>query len=534
MSSPDLARHAGELTSLSDRLHLLLFVRLFLGSVVLLAAVVLPKLELSDLVLASAVIYLGSTLLAEGIHRLYVKWTKRRGLTLVNGMLMVDGVYIALVLAGSGPSRAVFMFLAYAHIVSITLLIGFRTGLKIALWQSILLITTFYAGLAGLLPLELLPQTVGDRRLNNSLEVAQAMALLLVAMVTAGFGGLNERELRRRKGELTIIADLSAAVEKTRRPSQILRALVEVTINSLNCNRAVAICSHGGKLVVVDHRGESPTVDSDTLYSFGGAVTKAAETSEPVLLKRLDATSDERLLALMPNALNVSLIPLVAEGEVLAVLVAEWGDQRRRRVTRPMIALLMNVAGRVALSLSNTFLLAEVQRLASVDGLTNLPNRRTFNQAIEREVARARRTGNPVSLVMLDIDHFKAVNDNHGHQMGDTVLAESAAGVLGACRGEDLPARYGGEEIAVIMPNCSAQQALAAADRIRVALSNANVALSGITASAGVATFPINADSPMSLIASADEALYESKENGRDCTTISRTVVGVPAAEIRA
>jgi two-component system cell cycle response regulator len=238
-------------------------------------------------------------------------------------------------------------------------------------------------------------------------------------------------------------------------------------------------------------------------------------------VKALDPNVDSVLMNQLPNASNVSAIPLVAEGETVGVLVCSWGANNKRRITQPMIDLMSNVAGRVALSLSNTFLLAEVQRLASVDGLTNLPNRRTFNQAIEREVSRAQRNGQPVSLLMLDIDHFKLVNDQYGHQMGDTVLAESAAGVMEACRGEDLPARYGGEEIVVIMPNCSADQALEAADRIRRALGDANVALPGTHASGGVATFPTHADDVAGLLAAADEALYQSKENGRDRCTLS-------------
>ena len=240
-----------------------------------------------------------------------------------------------------------------------------------------------------------------------------------------------------------------------------------------------------------------------------------------MLIRNVEGVGDELLRASLQDGANVAVIPLVAEGIPVAILAAEFGQSNKKRVTRPMIDLLSNVAGRVALSLSNTFLLAEVQRLASVDGLTNLPNRRTFNLTLEREFTRARRNGTPLSLVMLDIDHFKSVNDNHGHQMGDQVLAESASGVIDACRETDLPARYGGEEIAIIMPNCGVDEAFEAANRIRMALGYANVTLPDTHASGGVATFPQNADNIESLLAAADEALYFSKETGRDRMTLS-------------
>lgn len=512
---------SSELTPLTDRLTLLLVIRLFMACVVLFTSAILPDVPLDETGVLAARVYVALAIGFELAHRLLVRYTQWRWLIIVNAMLMIDGVFVAAVLAGSGQSRSAFIFLAYVHIVSVTLLVGFRTGLKIAVWHSVLLLSVYYLVLAGWLDDTLSPDQIIDRGLSNELSVASASALWLVAIVTAIFSSLNERELRRRKGELTIIADLSSIIEQTRRPSEILEALVETTTSKLGCERAVAICAHAGSIVVVGASAGLPTLKGESLQSLGGSIAQAASSASPVLIRRINPQTDRELSEVLPDASNVAVIPLIAEGDAIAVLAAEWGNSNKRRVTRPMIDLLSNVAGRVALALSNTFLLAEVQRLASVDGLTGLPNRRTFNQAIEREVARSQRSGVPVSLLMLDIDHFKSVNDNHGHQMGDTVLAESAAGVMSACRNEDLPARYGGEEIVVIMPNCSTEQAYAAAERIRKALSAANNTLKGVHASAGVATYPTNATDVQSLLAAADEALYHSKENGRDRTTVA-------------
>lgn len=513
----------GDFTNLADRLSLLLVVRLGMAAVVLITSFVLPSLGLDEKAITVAQAYIGISVFVELLHRYFTKRRRRRGLLFVNVMLLVDGAFVAAILAYSGDARSTFIVLAYAHIVSVTLLVGFRTGLKMALWQSMLLLTVYYLGLANVIPEANADIAGGNHKLGQQLEVAQAIALWVVAICTAVFGSLNERELRRRKGELTIVADLSAEIEQTRRPSEILQALVDASIDRLQAEQAVAFTAHAGSVIVAGGHEGATAIHTESLTSLGGVVEKAFHSQKPVLVKALSPQDEPRVCEYLPGASNISAIPMIAEGECVGVLVASWGNHKRR-ITQPVIDLMSNIAGRVALSLSNTFLLAEVQRLASVDGLTGLPNRRTFNQAIERELARARRNSQPVSLLMLDIDHFKSVNDNHGHQMGDTVLAESAAGVMEACRGEDLPARYGGEEIVVIMPNCSVEEAFAAGDRIRRALGDANQTLPGTHASGGIATFPNHADDVVGLLAAADEALYFSKENGRDrCTLSTRT-----------
>jgi diguanylate cyclase (GGDEF)-like protein len=122
---------------------------------------------------------------------------------------------------------------------------------------------------------------------------------------------------------------------------------------------------------------------------------------------------------------------------------------------------------------------------------------------------------------MFDIDHFKSINDTHGHQMGDEVLKKVAATLAEGCRDFDVAARYGGEEFVAVLPSCSAKDSLVVAERLRRAIGEADNPVP-ITASAGVATFPTHAADPERLIAAADEALYESKRAGRDRVTRSR------------
>jgi two-component system cell cycle response regulator len=125
---------------------------------------------------------------------------------------------------------------------------------------------------------------------------------------------------------------------------------------------------------------------------------------------------------------------------------------------------------------------------------------------------------------MVDIDHFKSLNDTHGHQAGDEVLRNVAAALSCECRDFDTPARYGGEEFAVILPGCGPEEAAEIAERLRRSVSAAP-SIVPITASAGVSTYPSHAGDADTLVRAADEALYASKHAGRDRTSVSR---GVP------
>ena len=156
----------------------------------------------------------------------------------------------------------------------------------------------------------------------------------------------------------------------------------------------------------------------------------------------------------------------------------------------------------------------ELERLASTDSLTGLPNRRVWEDALPRELARSTRSGAPVSIAILDLDCFKAYNDEHGHQAGDLLLKELAATWPGELRDTDLLARYGGEEFALLLPDCGAADVRPVVDKVRAG------APAGTTASAGAAVWD-GVEEAEELIRRADEALYEAKRGGRDQTVVA-------------
>jgi len=182
---------------------------------------------------------------------------------------------------------------------------------------------------------------------------------------------------------------------------------------------------------------------------------------------------------------------------------------------------VLSVADSRAVALRLDAALREQERLAVTDGLTGLYNRRFFEEVLRLEADRATREGGQLALLVVDLDHFKRVNDAHGHQSGDDVLAEAAARLQRGLRDCDVLARYGGEEFVIILPGADAETALEVAERCRLSLGGAPVRVhSGarlhLTGSFGAACLPGDAQDVDTLVRLADRALYVAKEQGRD------------------
>jgi diguanylate cyclase (GGDEF)-like protein len=221
------------------------------------------------------------------------------------------------------------------------------------------------------------------------------------------------------------------------------------------------------------------------------------------------------------HALAVPMRALVAsaEPEYLGVLSIA---RRAHAFSREEGELLEYLAGQAIVSIENASLHETVGRQAVTDELTGLANARAFRSILDREIERSRRFQSPLSLVMLDLDDFKQVNDRHGHQQGDEVLASVAAVLREHSRDIDAPARYGGEEMAVVLPQTDSAGAALLAERMREAVERVRVRnVSGaaplrVTASFGVASVPESAVDYDDLVAAADAALYRAKRGGKN------------------
>jgi two-component system cell cycle response regulator len=227
-------------------------------------------------------------------------------------------------------------------------------------------------------------------------------------------------------------------------------------------------------------------------------------------------------------------VPLKSSGTVIGVLDL-YGSTASGGFDENDLATIRTFASQATVAVDNVLLHEEAQRLSITDGLTGLWNYRYFTMTVSKEIERAARFSRPLALVMLDLDHFKGVNDTFGHQRGDTVLIELAGRIRAEVRDVDTVARYGGEEIVVVLPETDEAGAAQLVERIcnsvrRKPFGEPGIPPVHLTVSAGVAVFPVHGLAASVLLARADEALYSAKRAGRDTWRMS---AGSPSTSVR-
>lgn len=207
-------------------------------------------------------------------------------------------------------------------------------------------------------------------------------------------------------------------------------------------------------------------------------------------------------------------VPSLVGGEVIGSVLVEHCDALDEDAQRRVVESVSQSAP--VLANLRTLVIAEAR--AATDALTGLPNRRAVDDTLRRMVAQAGRRLDPLGVILLDLDHFKRINDLHGHDAGDDVLAGVGEILRGQIRAADFAGRYGGEEFVLMLPNTDSDGALLVAEKIRLALKQLTVpgTLDAISSSFGIALLPSHATDAETLVRCADRALYKAKERGRD------------------
>ena len=222
--------------------------------------------------------------------------------------------------------------------------------------------------------------------------------------------------------------------------------------------------------------------------------------------------------------------PLWAEGRIIGILYVD--DFVPRNFKPREISLLSLLSTIAAMAIDKTRMLESSRLLAITDELTRLYNHRYFLQQLSNEITRAKRYNRPLSLMMLDIDHFKDYNDTYGHLKGNEILKGLAGMLKEVSREVDIPARYGGEEFTIIMPETDRKRGRILAERLRKVIAahpfqhREKQSQGRITVSVGLATYPDNAATSFALIETADKALYEAKRGGRNRVCVSSIKAG--------
>jgi diguanylate cyclase (GGDEF)-like protein len=227
-------------------------------------------------------------------------------------------------------------------------------------------------------------------------------------------------------------------------------------------------------------------------------------------------------------------IPLIAQGEVLGLACLQPGEGRALQAGEDVLANA--VCEQISLTLSNIRLREALRQLSIVDPLTGLYNRRYMDETLHRELSRALRKSTPLSLIVLDIDHFKKINDLFGHDAGDAVLRSLAVQLKREVRESDVACRFGGEEFVLILTECDRSAALAKAQKIADDVRQLDVrygsqAIGRITASFGIATFPEDGDNAEAILKAADQAVYVAKNCGCDRVVYGRRAASIAPVE---
>ena len=373
-----------------------------------------------------------------------------------------------------------------------------------------------------------------------------AVTIGVITLSKLGLDGFGPEDLRL----LTILADQAAtAVEsarllgRTQDLAQELRRLLDMSADlstSLDPHQvADLIAGHMARAMGVDEcaisywdrptgRVESlgyyPPTSADEIEPYFDisrypTTLRVLEQQEVVLIDADDPTADQAEVELLraDGHRALAMLPLVAKGQSIAL--AELFSTSAITWNTELLELVRSMANEAAMALENARLYEDARKLADRDPLTGFFNHRFLHDRLGEEVVRTQRARHPLSVLMLDLDDFKLVNDTFGHLFGDRVLTWTADLIRSTLRASDIPARYGGDEFAIILPETAADEARSAAERILEAFrEHAFVGEQRgpvpIGLSIGVATYPTDGRYATDLIAAADRALYRVKREG--------------------
>ena len=506
-----------EYTALSERMGHLLVLRFAMGAIVVAWAALRPEsvgIEFAAL-LGGTIAYLAGSTAMELVRRR----TERFGYALLTTLLLLDGLYLAYAMYGTGGTQSPIRFLVYLDLVAVSLLASYRTGLKIALWHSLLLFVMLYAQAAALVPpIEVTPGVAIE---FDRMPVLNVTSFWLFAIATSVFSALNERELRQRRADLQSMVEVGGRLDDVGDPLEQSRIVLDGLVEHFDFRRGMVLGASEGRVIplathATDHVSTT-AVDPDFI------IIRAWDRHEILAVKKLDADRDPFLTAAMPGARNLLVAPMIADGRPVGTIVVEHSPRSRRLpgVERRVASMVARFASMAALNLRNAVLLRHVQDLAERDALTGAANRRMFHLSLERVLASSemRDRDRVTTVLFIDLDDFKIVNDTRGHAAGDALLVAVTERISSLVRGTDLVARLGGDEFAILTedrPDLARSKAMA--ERLVTELRAPYIIGDTpvvITSSIGIASARDVVDGAADLVRNADVAMYMAKANGK-------------------
>ena len=329
--------------------------------------------------------------------------------------------------------------------------------------------------------------------------------------------------LRRRWSRADTLAEMIRAVNTSLDPERVAEALVARATEWVPAPSWLVLArDDAGETRRMVARSLPPSLDS------GAALVGAWVMRTGEVFCSNDVSADRRLARGAGTPAASVGLPLGSRGETIGALVAidRAPSAREPRFDRVTLAVLRAALEPGAIALDNALRMQRAEALSVTDDLTQLYNSRYLSQVLRRETKRASRSGRPLSLLFIDLDGFKSINDSHGHLCGSRALVEAAGVIRASARETDIVARFGGDEFALVLPDTGSDGAVFVGERIREKIAawsflRADGLDISLTVSVGVATLPDVAASAEQLIQAADEAMYAVKDRGKNGIHVS-------------
>ena len=334
------------------------------------------------------------------------------------------------------------------------------------------------------------------------------------------------QELQEQIRALNDLIDVARTSVSTIELDSLLKAILDsaMRFTAIPAGSVALYDNRSGDLTLRAHSGLSRDFVARSIWAVtpGGLTDRLLQHDEILFVedtRQVDYFNNP--LAVKEGIRSLICIPLVTKGSIQGVLYLD--DFVPRQFDKDRMKLLSVLASFAAMAIENAKLHQETFQMAITDALTGLYNRRYFEQMLPQELERADRYQQSFGVLMIDVDNFKSFNDTYGHPMGDRILATIAASIVKALRSVDFAFRYGGEEVAVILPETTERSACQVAERIRKrVVKDTNKLMRGtlkepVTVSVGVACYPADGMDADVLVSRADDLLYLAKGAGRNC-----------------
>lgn len=350
------------------------------------------------------------------------------------------------------------------------------------------------------------------------------LLLILADQAATAFAGATQvAETRRLATELRQLLDMSSALSRSLNPVEVANLMAEHLARAVGADQAqISDWDRAGdRLRTLGCYPPSLRDSLDDFYGLEGfPMTRGVLVDGSIaVVDAEDPGADPAEVALLrgEGMRGLVMLPLIAKGEAIGLV--ELTSHGRPTSDASQITIARTMAHEAAMALENARLYQTARNLADRDPLTGYFNHRYLHERLSEEVVRAVRTRRPLSVVMLDLDDFKVVNDTFGHVYGDGVLVHVAERIRGTLRASDVAARYGGDEFALILPETSREDAEAVAARILASFESSPFVADGrppftVAASIGIATHPNDGYSATTLVAIADGGMYDAKDGG--------------------